>query len=806
MPLPVLLKAVAGGGGRGMAVVDTLDGLDARVESAMREAEKAFGNGELIVERYLPRVRHIEVQVAGDGQGHAIHLFERECTLQRRHQKVIEEAPSTGLPPALRERLLADAVKLAAGVNYRGLGTVEFVVSGDEHHFLEVNPRLQVEHPVTEEVTGLDLVELQLRIADTGRLPLTQADVRCEGHAFEARLCAEDAEAGFLPTTGRLDRVDFSRAAVRIESGVESGDEISPYYDSMIAKLVSRGPNREAARRALAAGLRDSTVIGLTTNLQFLHELLHWPQTIAATFHTRLIDESFAADAATTRAAPVVPPEHVAAAALHWLAAQRAATPELGCWSQAQGFTGWRLANGGPAPAPLPNLVLKSGTDEWPVRFGAPQADGSIELVLGDAPERASLAVLPSGHRLLHFGGRTLELALVGDCAQHRAVEPARAQRVRLHALPRRCARRRHCGRPARRTDDGQGGGPQGRGGRCGEDRPDGGRARVDEDGAARHRPVRRQRGRCALQGRRHGRAPPGVGRGGAGRAGRTGRIICTSKEQPMTSFPKQVEFHEEGPREGFQMEKATYPLADRLALIDALAAAGLKQVQCASFVSPRAVPQMADSPELFAQLKKRQGTRYTALWLNDNGFERARACEQVDLDGKIVFYVTEPFSQRNNNCSVAENRERQLGWIDRYIALGIPLEQAYVVTSFGCNLGGPVPVSAITDIVRWLADVCADSPHPVPGLLPGRHHGLGQPGRDQAPRRRGARDRAPGAHRPAPARYARPRRGQRLCGAADGRGVVRQLGVRPGRLPLRRAQDRLCSRQRLHRGHGVHV
>jgi len=415
MPLPVLLKAVAGGGGRGMAIIETLDGLDARVESAMREAEKAFGNGELIVERYLPRVRHIEVQVAGDGQGQAIHLFERECTLQRRHQKVIEEAPSAGLPAAVRERLLADAVKLAAGVDYRGLGTVEFVVTGDDYFFLEVNPRLQVEHPVTEEVTGLDLVELQLRIADAGRLPLAQAEVRCEGHAFEARLCAEDAEAGFLPTTGRLDCVDFARAAVRIESGVESGDEISPYYDSMIAKLVSRGPNREAARRALAAGLRASTVIGLTTNLQFLHELLNWPQTIDATFHTRLIDETFAAGAEVARASPKVPAEHVAAAALHWLAAQRSATPELGCWSQAQGFTGWRLSNGAPAPAPLPNLVLKSGTAEWPVRFGAPQPDGSIELVLGDVPERASLAVLPSGHRLLHLGGRTLELALVGD-------------------------------------------------------------------------------------------------------------------------------------------------------------------------------------------------------------------------------------------------------------------------------------------------------------------------------------------------------------------------------------------------------
>lgn len=415
MPLPVLLKAVAGGGGRGMAIVDTLDGLDARIESAMREAEKAFGNGELIVERYLPRVRHIEVQVAGDGQGNAIHLFERECTLQRRHQKVIEEAPSAGLPAALRERLLTDAVKLAAGVNYRGLGTVEFVVTGQEYFFLEVNPRLQVEHPVTEEVTGLDLVELQLRIADAGRLPLTQAEVRCEGHAFEARLCAEDADAGFLPTTGRLERVDFSRAALRIESGVESGDEITPYYDSMIAKLVSRGEHREAARRALAAGLRNSTVIGLTTNLQFLHELLQWPQTIDASFYTRLIDETCGQGAAAAAAAPTVPPEHVAAAALHWLAMQRAATPELGCWSQVQGFTGWRLGTGSIAPAPQPSLVLKSGASEWPVRYGAPLADGSRDLALGDAIERVQLTPLASDRCLLHFGGRTLELAIVGD-------------------------------------------------------------------------------------------------------------------------------------------------------------------------------------------------------------------------------------------------------------------------------------------------------------------------------------------------------------------------------------------------------
>ncbi|RCX09409.1 hydroxymethylglutaryl-CoA lyase [Extensimonas vulgaris] len=184
-----------------------------------------------------------------------------------------------------------------------------------------------------------------------------------------------------------------------------------------------------------------------------------------------------------------------------------------------------------------------------------------------------------------------------------------------------------------------------------------------------------------------------------------------------MSDLPRSVEFHEEGPREGFQMEKQTFPLADRVALINALSAAGLKQIQVASFVSPRAVPQMADAPELFAAITKRPGTRYTALWLNDNGFERARACEQVDLDGKLMFYTTEPFSQRNNNCSVAEGRERQLGWLDRYIALGIPVEKAYVITAFGCNLGGPVPVSAVTDHIRWLIDACADRSVPLPAL-----------------------------------------------------------------------------------------
>jgi len=416
MTLPVLLKAVAGGGGRGMAVVDTLDGLEGRIESAMREAEKAFGNGELIVERYLPQVRHLEVQVAGDGQGHAIHLFERECTLQRRHQKVIEEAPSSGLSPRLREAILADAVKLASGVNYRGLGTVEFVVTGEEHYFLEVNPRLQVEHPVTEEVTGLDLVELQLRIAATGTLPLAQADVRCTGHAFEARLCAEDAAAGFLPATGQLQVVDFSRAGVRIESGVDSGDEISPHYDSMIAKLIAHGADRESARRALVAGLRESTVIGLVTNLEFLHELLEWPETRDATFHTRLIDERHAQRGVV---APTAPPlEHLAAAALHWLTQRRAESPALGCWTLGDGFTGWRLRSGPIQAAPQPTLVLKAGAAEWPVRFSMHDDQGSSVLVIGEQQVSATLQPLVAGRFLLQCGGRALELTIRGDARQ----------------------------------------------------------------------------------------------------------------------------------------------------------------------------------------------------------------------------------------------------------------------------------------------------------------------------------------------------------------------------------------------------
>ncbi|MEO7008356.1 MAG: biotin carboxylase N-terminal domain-containing protein, partial [Caldimonas sp.] len=354
MRLPVLLKAVAGGGGRGMAAIETLDGLDGRIESAMREAELAFGSGELIVESYLPRVRHVEVQIAGDGHGAAIHLYERECTLQRRHQKLIEEAPAAGLPAALLDAMRADACRLAAAVGYRGLGTVEFVVADGRHHFLEVNPRLQVEHPVTEAVTGLDLVELQLRIAETGRLPLAQHEVHCDGHAFEARVCAEDAAAGFLPATGRIALARFPGPPLRVDTGIASGDAVTPHYDSMIAKVIAHAPTRAAACARLQAGLAETRILGVVTNLAFLQHLLALPETRDSTFHTRLIDERYGDAGAAALAPPEAPFEHRCAAALLWLERQRRAGsgPDLGCWTEGGAFTGWRLAS---SAEPLPS-------------------------------------------------------------------------------------------------------------------------------------------------------------------------------------------------------------------------------------------------------------------------------------------------------------------------------------------------------------------------------------------------------------------------------------------------------------------
>ncbi|MEO1909726.1 MAG: acetyl/propionyl/methylcrotonyl-CoA carboxylase subunit alpha [Paracoccus sp. (in: a-proteobacteria)] len=271
---PVLIKAVAGGGGKGMRRVDDPADFAQALDSARSEARTAFGNPDVLIEKYVLQPRHIEVQVFGDGR-RAVHLFERDCSLQRRHQKVIEEAPAPGMTAEMRQAMGDAAVRAAEAIGYSGAGTIEFIVDGsdglrpDRFWFMEMNTRLQVEHPVTEAITGIDLVEWQLRVASGEDLPARQDDLTINGHAFEARLYAEDVPAGFLPATGRLAHLGFP-ASARIETGVRQGDVISPWYDPMIAKVVTWGQTRAVALRSLESALVDTDVAGSVTNLGFL--------------------------------------------------------------------------------------------------------------------------------------------------------------------------------------------------------------------------------------------------------------------------------------------------------------------------------------------------------------------------------------------------------------------------------------------------------------------------------------------------------------------------------------------------------
>ncbi|HHY02324.1 MAG TPA: ATP-grasp domain-containing protein, partial [Paracoccus sp.] len=291
---PVLIKAVAGGGGKGMRRVDNPADFAAALASAQGEAQTAFGNPAVLIEKYVTAPRHIEVQVFGDGTN-AVHLFERDCSLQRRHQKVIEEAPAPGMTPEMRAAMGDAAVRAAEAIGYAGAGTIEFIVDGsrglrpDGFWFMEMNTRLQVEHPVTEAITGVDLVEWQLRVASGEPLPLRQDQLSITGHAFEARLYAEDVPAGFLPATGRLAHLQFAGNA-RVETGVRQGDSISPWYDPMIAKVITFGPTRAIALSALETALIDSEVAGTVTNIDFLVALTRHKGFRAGDVDTGLID------------------------------------------------------------------------------------------------------------------------------------------------------------------------------------------------------------------------------------------------------------------------------------------------------------------------------------------------------------------------------------------------------------------------------------------------------------------------------------------------------------------------------------
>jgi acetyl-CoA carboxylase biotin carboxylase subunit len=274
---PLLIKAVGGGGGRGMKRVDHLADLPAAMDMASGEAGAAFGDARVYLERYVARGRHVEVQVLGDGLGKVIHLGERDCSVQRRYQKLIEESPAPLLATSLRDDLLAAAVRFAARLQYRGAGTVEFLVDAERgsFYFLEMNARIQVEHPVTEQITGIDLVAEQIRIADGQGLSLTQKDVRFTGCAIECRVNAEDPAHDFMPSPGRVTRADWpSGEGIRVDTHIEAGSMVPPFYDSLLGKIIAHGPSREAARARLATALAATCIEGVRTNLLFQAELL----------------------------------------------------------------------------------------------------------------------------------------------------------------------------------------------------------------------------------------------------------------------------------------------------------------------------------------------------------------------------------------------------------------------------------------------------------------------------------------------------------------------------------------------------
>ncbi|MFF7709082.1 biotin carboxylase N-terminal domain-containing protein [Pseudomonas sp. NPDC007930] len=336
---PVLLKASAGGGGKGMKVVEHEEDLAASLGAAQREAESAFGDARMLVEKYLVQPRHIEIQVFADRHGHCLYLNERDCSIQRRHQKVVEEAPAPGLAPALRQAMGEAAVKAAMAIGYEGAGTVEFLLDArGGFFFMEMNTRLQVEHPVTEAITGLDLVAWQLRVANGEALPIGQAQVPLHGHAIEVRLYAEDTDQGFLPASGHLSLYQEPPAGDgrRVDSGVAEGDSVSPFYDPMLAKLIAWGEDREQARGRLLAMLQGTAVGGFATNLGFLRRVLAHPAFAEGGADTGFI-ERYLADLVPSRSP--LPDAFWVLAAQAWVVLQRAAAGPAP-WGVE---VGWRL-------------------------------------------------------------------------------------------------------------------------------------------------------------------------------------------------------------------------------------------------------------------------------------------------------------------------------------------------------------------------------------------------------------------------------------------------------------------------------
>ncbi|MFE0673553.1 biotin carboxylase N-terminal domain-containing protein [Streptomyces sp. NPDC058867] len=397
---PVLLKPSAGGGGKGMRLVRDLAVLDEEIAAARREAAASFGDDTLLVERWIDRPRHIEIQVLADGHGNVVHLGERECSLQRRHQKIIEEAPSVFLDERTRAAMGEAAVQAARSCGYRGAGTVEFIVPGgdpDAYYFMEMNTRLQVEHPVTELITGLDLVEWQLRVAAGEELPFAQEEIRLTGHAVEARICAEDPARGFLPSGGTVLRLDEpSGDGVRTDSGLSEGTEVGSLYDPMLSKVIAYGPDRATALRKLRAALADTVTLGVQTNAGFLRRLLAHPAVVAGDLDTGLVERDV-----ETLVTAEVPDEVYAAAAL--LRQSALAPAGDGGWSDPfAAADGWRL---GGEPVWTPHHLRVPGHDPVTVRVRR-RREGWTELLLPgrDEPLRGPSGPLPRPGAESRFG------------------------------------------------------------------------------------------------------------------------------------------------------------------------------------------------------------------------------------------------------------------------------------------------------------------------------------------------------------------------------------------------------------------
>ena len=432
---PVLVKASAGGGGRGMRIVRSADELSAAIVSARREARAAFGDDRLLIEKYVNNPRHIEVQIIGDSHGNILSLFERECTLQRRHQKVIEEAPSPTLNAIQRETVCAAARKAAAAVHYVGAGTIEFVSDGKEVFFIEMNTRLQVEHPVTELVSGIDLVEWQLRVAFGEELPLRQDQIRLNGHAIEARVYAENPARNFMPSVGtiRTWRLPEQSNGLRIDAGYRAGDPVSPYYDAMLAKMIAWAPTREAAIARLNRGLEAADVRGVVTNIPFLSALITHPKVAANAIDTGFIERELQV---LTKAAP-------AAGELELCAAVAAILGEEAKAAKAEASSPWQSFGWMPVGRRERMFAFRQGhgaEQKVTLRYGngpstlsigerdvafasSPTADGGFDLVLDDV--KTPIVGLIEGHEIylrtrngrfdLHwvdpFGGETEEQA-----------------------------------------------------------------------------------------------------------------------------------------------------------------------------------------------------------------------------------------------------------------------------------------------------------------------------------------------------------------------------------------------------------